>query len=324
MTIDDEDSAPFSDDDISDQAIGWIVRLRSGGATPADHAGYAAWRRRTPAHEAAAQEAEALWRDLPRTRLATRLAEGHPPAGDRWKRAARWTAFGGLVAASLVLCGIGWMALGPMSGIFADFSTHVGDRRSVQLPDSSIAELNTATALSVAYSARERRVILHAGEARFDIASDLGRPFVVVAGDGEVQAVGTVFDVRQDGAEVSVLVVEGAADVRQGSAAAVRVTAGEGVRYGPARPLAEPEAMDVTAATAWHRGKLIFNRRPLADVVAELQRYRVGRVVISDSRLSKLEVTGVFDLDDIEGLLQTIEQTLAVRVIRLPLLTIIG
>ncbi len=81
--------------------------------------------------------------------------------------------------------------------------------------------------------------------------------------------------------------------------------------------------VDVDAATAWQRGKLIFNRRPLENVVAELQRYRTGRIVILGDRLKTLEVTGVFDLDDTDRILRTIEETTKARVVQMPLFTII-
>ena len=81
--------------------------------------------------------------------------------------------------------------------------------------------------------------------------------------------------------------------------------------------------VDVDAATAWQRGKLIFNRRPLENVVAELQRYRTGRIMILGDRLKTLEVTGVFDLDDTDRILRTIEETTKARVVQMPLFTII-
>lgn len=75
--------------------------------------------------------------------------------------------------------------------------------------------------------------------------------------------------------------------------------------------------------TAWRRGKLIFNRRPLGDVVAEIKRYRSGQIVIASAGLRALEVTGVFELADPEAILRTIEETLPVHVTRLPFVTVI-
>jgi transmembrane sensor len=325
MISDDDNATSAAGNEISDQAIEWLVRLQSGRTTSADHAAYRAWRGLNPAHEVAAREIEAIWDLLPRTRHASGHAAGQGAVPER--RVTRRSVLVGAVAASTALA-VGSAALGPLSRLFADVSTGVGERRQLRLPDGSVAFLNTATALSIRYSDVERRVALRAGEARFEIAKDPNRPFIVEAGSGEAQAVGTVFDVRRNGAEVAVLVVDGVVDVRvadkpAGRTGSVRVSAGEQASYGPDGRLAGPRTIDVAAATAWYRGKLIFNRRPLGEVVAELERYRLGRVVIADQRLRQLEVTGVFDLDDADGLLRAVEQTLRVQVIQLPLLTVI-
>jgi transmembrane sensor len=83
------------------------------------------------------------------------------------------------------------------------------------------------------------------------------------------------------------------------------------------------ERIDANTETAWRRGKLIFDRRPLGEVVADLERYRRGKIVVVRDDLDALEVTGVFDLADPEAILLTIEETLPVRVARLPFVTII-
>jgi transmembrane sensor len=95
------------------------------------------------------------------------------------------------------------------------------------------------------------------------------------------------------------------------------------VRYLPRGRPSAPEAANADIETAWRRGKLIFNRRLLADVVADIERYRRGRIVLVGDELRSLEVTGVFDLNDPEAILRTIEDTLPVQMTRLPFVTII-
>lgn len=104
---------------------------------------------------------------------------------------------------------------------------------------------------------------------------------------------------------------------------AVVVRADQRVRYAAGGRPSAPQAVDADMETAWRRGKLIFNRRPLGDVVAEIERYRSGTIIIAGNRLRALEVTGVFNLDDPEALLRTIEETLPVRALRLPLVTVL-
>ena len=69
----------------------------------------------------------------------------------------------------------------------------------------------------------------------------------------------------------------------------------------------------------------MFHDSPLAEVVAELERYRRGRVLILDDRIAALPVTAVIDVRETDAMLRTIGATLPVRVRRLTdLLVLIG
>ncbi|MPZ32173.1 MAG: DUF4880 domain-containing protein [Rhodospirillales bacterium] len=302
---------------LSDEAIDWLVRLSSGRATPKDRAAFLRWRQRSAAHEAAAVEAETLLRAVGETRQADQLRRHGEPLSRR-RPVGRRVLFAGAAAASVAIVAVALPSLGPLSALYADHATGVGGRKRVALADGSVVILNTATAVSIDYSSKERRVVLHDGEALFEVAKDAARPFIVVVGDVEVRAVGTAFVVRLKEVTVS----EGTVDVTIGNRPPIRVVAGQrlGVGEGDRFKLS---AVDIDAATAWQRGKLIFNRRPLESVVAELQRYRTGRIVVLGDRLKALEVTGVFDLDDTDRILRTIEGTTKARIVHMPLLTII-
>ncbi len=89
----------------------------------------------------------------------------------------------------------------------------------------------------------------------------------------------------------------------------IRFKAGEKLEYGEAR--AEPA--NLQELQAWQRRKLIFDGQPLAQVVQELNRYRVGKIFLPDAGLRQLKVTGVFPLDDADGVLPAILSTLKLR-----------
>ncbi len=277
--------------DLSDAAIDWQVLLHSGTASAADRSRYQRWRELSAEHLAAAEEAEALWGDIGHTEAAARL-----PAAPR--RSRRW---GSAIAASLVLALAGYGGWQQAPALLADYHTSTGERRTVTLEDGSRVTLNSASAFSVKYSGERRLVSLREGEALFEPAQD-PRPFVVDSGAERVQGSGAVFSVR-----------------RQGQAASVVVARGE-ARVGERLLAASPDAQ---AQTAWQRGKLIFNGRPLREVIAELERYQHGRILISDNQLGALPVSGVFDLDDPHGLLRTLEQRYGLKVTYLPWLAVL-
>ncbi|SDK59161.1 FecR family protein [Pseudomonas delhiensis] len=296
--------------DLENQALDWLVELHSGRVEAGRRREFAQWRAQSPAHESAARSAEALWGALPATRAARRHRLLRP-------RRLAVVAAAACVAALAVAVALPT----PVAGIYADYATRTGERRLVELADGSRVWLNSASALSVDFSASRRSLHLYGGEALFEVARDAQRPFVVHAGDGEVTAVGTRFDVDSRGPGVQVAVTEGVVRVEAGGQPAVRLAAGERLAYqaapGPVQPL------DLDSASAWQRGKLIFNQRPLGEVLAELERYLPGRILLTDEVLRRHKVSGVFDLDDPDALLQTLQRLQPVRVTRLPWLVVV-
>ena len=303
---------------LSDAAIDWVIRLNSGAATPADHAAFAAWRAQSDEHALAAREAEAIW-------------QGVGSAGDkarqlhRDEKRAKLTRRG-VLGGSAVVAGAALFQSGIVGPrLFADYTTGIGEQRSVLLPDGSTALLNASSALSVNFTERERKLDLLEGQATFTVARDTARPFIVSADNGETRAIGTVFDVDVRRAEVVITVLKGvvATSTDRDARAPVRVGANQRIQYASRGTPSAVQAINADAETAWRRGKLIFNRKPLAEVITDIERYRRGQVVIVGQALRLLEVTGVFDLSDPEAVLQTIAETLPVRVVRLPLVTVI-
>lgn len=277
--------------DLSDDALDWQVLLHSGHASAADRDRYQRWRGLSAEHRLAAEDAEALWGDLGHTQAAAVLPKA-PVRRHGWGRA---------IAASLLLALVSYGGWQQAPALMADYHTSTGERRTVTLEDGSKVTLNSASALSVNFTGERRRVSLEAGEALFEPAAD-PRPFVVESGAEAVQGSDAVFSVRRQGETSTVVVSRGQAQV-----------GGRLLQVSP----------DAQAQTAWQRGKLIFNGRPLREVIAELERYQHGRILISDSQLGALQVSGVFDLNDPHGLLRTLEQRYALKVTYLPWLAVL-
>lgn len=307
----------FPDNDLEDEAIERLVHLHSGRASAADRLAFHNWRQLSPAHHAAAQAAEALWGALPHTDTAQRHEAAdtvQPPR--RWRR-------GAAIAASLatVALTLGLYAQGP--ALYADHSTGTGERREIQLADGSQIWLNSGTALSVDFSDTRRDIRLYRGEALFAVAKDGARPFVVHAAKGEVRAVGTRFDVDLRGRQVEVRVSEGVVQVDSAGAPPTLLTVGQALHYEQGQPPGALREVDMRTADAWQRGKLIFNRQPLGEVLGELERYLPGKLYLTDETLRALLVSGVFELDEPQAMLDTLTQTQPVQITRLPLLTLV-
>ncbi|WP_228382271.1 FecR family protein [Tistrella mobilis] len=325
--------SPPEGGDVSDIAIDWLVRVRLGAADPED---FALWRAASPAHEAAAVEAEALLDEIGQTPTAqifgAERAFGaervvplrpppaptlrHPRALSR-RRLLTGAAAAGVVAAAgagaLVAAGpgVGGRVIAALDG---GETTSRGERRAITLADGSRVTLAGCSAIRVDVSAAGRRIELLAGEALFQVAADTTRPFIVTAGTGRAEAMGTLFSVACAGRAARVVVVEGRVEAGPADGhVPMPLTAGQAATTGPDMT-AEP--VDAASLTAWARGRLIVTGQPLSEVAARLDRDGALRLLVLGDTARTLPVTGVFDLDDPEGTLRAIATVLPVRVRR--------
>ncbi|MPY73888.1 MAG: DUF4974 domain-containing protein [Alphaproteobacteria bacterium] len=300
-------------DPLTETALEWLVTLHSGEAQPKDWADYETWRTAAPERAAAALAAERLWRSL-----GPAATPRKPPAG----KLLALAAFAVCLAAALMSYGL----FDVRSEFFADVRTAVGERQTVTLADGSRLELDTGTSVGIDLGGAERRLTLHRGRIHVAVSPDRTRPFVVAAAGGTVQALGTAFDVRRDGDVVQVVVSEHAVrvaypDLPGGPTA--EVAAGDMTRFGPDIGIEAPRLANLSRLGAWRRGLLVFDDRPLGEVAAEMARYRGGAIVIADAALRARPVTGVFDTEHADALLDALETSLPVQIYRLPWLVVI-
>ncbi|MDP2180212.1 FecR family protein [Methylicorpusculum sp.] len=85
----------------------------------------------------------------------------------------------------------------------------------------------------------------------------------------------------------------------------------------PGGALQQPEPVELDQAAAWRQHRLFINDRPLSELVAELERYRVGRIFLADEKLKNLRVTGVFSVDNPDDVLNSVRKVLALEETRL-------
>lgn len=297
-------------DPLSEAALEWLVRLHDGSAGAAEWAAYETWQGGDHERMAAARRAEQLWESI-------------GPALRRPRKTAARMAMLAVAVTGLLLATFGAPVNLPAVWL-ADLQTGSGEQRRVTLADGSSLLLDAATSVDVDIAGDHRRLTLHRGALHVAVKPDPARPFEVIAADGRARALGTAFDVRRRDREVQVTVTEHAVRVTYADGSSVDVRSGERVQYGPEHGLELPAAVtDMRGATAWQRGRLVFDGKPLGAVVEDMQRYHGGLVLISDARLRDLPVTGVFNSGDSEGLVNAIAATLPVRVLRLPFVIVI-
>lgn len=314
---------------IAGQALEWFVLLQSGHATSADQGKWQEWVDADPMHRREFDRCCRLWGEMDSARPL--LHEEIARVTREWERAAQcpvdvsmWRHSPTRLSAALtlllavVVAGGWWFATGVET---TEYRTAKGERRMVTLSDGSMVTLNTDTVITAAFSRSRRAVVLREGEALFSVSHIGGRPFEVLAGNRVVRDIGTQFVVRRLGQSVRVTVVEGAVEVQRSEQAALdqlwqRLTAGEQVAYGQSGAISPVKTVSLAEATAWLDGKVVFEDRPLSEVIQEVGRYQRGEIRILDPQIGALKVSGVFGADDRTGFLNALERAAPVVVSR--------
>lgn len=198
--------------------------------------------------------------------------------------------------------------------------TGIGERATATLDDGSTVVLNTNSILEINYTRLRRDVRLVAGQVLFKVAHEAARPFVVAAANHEVVAVGTEFEVRLEGQNVRVALLQGRVRVapitagrRAPAAAEVAVmTPGEQLVASPAGMLVN--RTNVGELVSWQSGRVRFDNMRLAEAVAEMNRYSRTRIVIDDPAAADIRITGAFRTGQSYSFAQTIGEAFPIEV----------
>lgn len=291
----------------------WLNEHRAGDMTPGDVAAFETWLAADPANRSAYDQIERLWGALGAAADDPRIMRESEEHRRRFAT-GRYLRLGGL-AASLVAAVAAATLLWPGGGTVksfargaAEFQTSVGQRTTVTLPDRSVVTLDTDTILRVHDKPGERFVTLDKGRAFFRVAKDPTRPFIVEAKGHRVRAIGTAFDVRVDARDVEVTLIEGKVKVESRSllrpvASTAQLTPGQRLEFKGAQP--QLANVDLKAETTWHMGRLTFTRDPLAQAVAEMNRYSDKKIVFVGGTPDKA-IVGVFRAGDVDSFAQAL------------------
>ncbi|EYC49898.1 iron dicitrate transport regulator FecR [Hylemonella gracilis str. Niagara R] len=303
---------------VVDAAIDWALKLEFNRPTPAMLQAFEEWRQAHALHAHAWQRMQSLRQDFAAmpgglARNALQVVEARRGAA----RAGRRQAFRLLMLAGVAVTG-GW-ALRDSLGwqhLTADAATRVGEQRTLRLDDGTVLVLNTDSAVSFEMAAAHRRVVLRRGEIMVTTGPDpdfaVRRPFWVDTPFGAMQALGTRFVVRLEDGRARVSVQDGAVrmyPVRGGDGVTARV----GESWWLNDRMVKVAEQSGLRQDAWVDGVIAGQNMRMADVLAELSRYRSGRIVC-DEGVADLRVSGIYHVRDTDQALRFLAQTQPVRV----------
>ncbi|ACU04559.1 FecR family protein [Pedobacter heparinus] len=180
---------------------------------------------------------------------------------------------------------------------------------SVILADGSKITLNAGSKLSYPkqFKGRTREVFLE-GEAMFEVARDIKKPFIVHSGNLRTTVLGTSFNIKayKGDERIQVTVISGKVNV-------VETATGRNVNLVPDERVvfnAKTAGFDLQRipsaenATKWKNGRLSFDDTRFDEVVQEFTRKYGLEVVLENSAIANCRVTMVFNQEHPDEILK--------------------
>lgn len=322
------------------EAVRWRVRLAEAGENDLIHRAFEAWLDEDSRHSAALNLVSATWSALDDAAHSGAIMQMRVDAlllaqrSTQDRRSREWMPRRlslAIVAIFMMLAMAGivlslHIAPSPDERIFATGSQ---ERRDFVLPDGSRLALDANSTVNMAYGERWRKLTLEKGQARFQVAKDLLRPFTVDGGMRTVVATGTDFMVEIDDGRMMATLLEGRVLVARRKASMLnrlldRTEWIDGVSLQPGQQLQETARdglhlkvdVDLDAATAWQSGKLSFDSRPLYWAVGRVNRYSTRPIVIGAVSIADLPVSGVFNAGDPDSFVRAVSAFLPIKAVR--------
>ncbi|WP_017736412.1 FecR domain-containing protein [Pseudomonas sp. CBZ-4] len=294
--------------EAAEQAMHWQLELQAPDVSAQTRAECQRWREQDPAHELAWQHSQ---------RFLQRMQDVRAPAHQALVSAALLPTLSRrqVVKHLAMLLAAGTTAWSLKDSELlqhwtSDYSTTVGERWRIDLADNTQVQLNTDSAIDVKYTPERRQIHLLRGEILVDPNPADTRPLWVQTAEGLTRAVSGRFSLRQRDGFTQLGADQGALSVQTPSRSLV-LQPGELISFDAHTVLARRPQRD--GELAWRGGMIVAQGMRLEDFLAELSRYRRGRLAC-DPAVRGVRVSGTYPLADTDRILAALAQTLQLEV----------
>ncbi|GFM89080.1 membrane protein [Pseudomonas cichorii] len=297
---------------VAKQAVGWMIEMQEGGLDSRRQQAWQQWLNGNSEHQRAWAHIQRVNQRL--SGLSSPLAHAalNAPSSSSRRHALKLLLLLGAGSAA----GWGLRDQITLQPLLADLHSGVGEQRKETLSDGTQVQLNTASALDVRFDSQQRLIKLLQGEILMTAAAD-SRPLNLLTAEGIVHASTTAsrFNLRQLDGRTQLAVLAGSLEVSPSGhvGPALRLQAKQQVTF--SHDAWDPVRPTDASTGAWAEGMLVASQMKLADFLAELGRYRRGRLNC-DAKVANLLISGSYPLADSERILDMLEVALPVRVQR--------
>jgi ferric-dicitrate binding protein FerR (iron transport regulator) len=232
---------------------------------------------------------------------------------DKPRRRAGWWIGVAATAAVVVLAGL-WLWRGTAEAPYLEVATQHQVEES-RLPDGTRVSLNQYSSLRyIGDGTQSRRQVELTGDAFFEVERDTARPFVIGAGEVQIEVLGTSFyvDARAGRPQVEVIVRSGSVAVTA-AGESIALSPDERAVYDRSTGDLRKEANENENYLAWKTSVLTFDSAPLERVVFDLNRTFHANISIASPEIAACEVTATYDRQPLEAIIRILEQTLGIE-----------
>jgi len=296
----------------------WFIRLQAKPDDDRTRHDFARWRDAHVAHDEAFRRIERLMA-MPSLHEASRRDAARLAKSPRPETRRSWTKYAAAMAAALLIV-VGYLQYPALLLRWqADHMTAPGERKILTLPDGSLIELNTSSAVALDFAGGRRHLSLLAGEVFFDVKPDSAHPFTVTARFSETTVKGTAFSIRTGDDEDMILLAHGRVAVSRlaDRSSMVEIDPGQFVTA-DAAAISEVRTAALDMALAWRDGRVVFREEAFAKALSELDRYYVGSVVIANEQLETMKISGSYRIDDPRTAILTLAAAIGAKEARFP------
>ncbi|NMR24448.1 hypothetical protein HH219_02590 [Pseudoalteromonas sp. NEC-BIFX-2020_015] len=186
------------------------------------------------------------------------------------------------------------------------FQTAINEHKSITLADNSRVNLGANSQLAVRYSDTFRELTLYQGEALFSVSKDKRRPFIVRHQQSQVEALGTVFNVRANPSSIRVDVLEGVVSVAQQHI--IKLTQGQAAEVTKTGAVIHSRALGDNLMMDWQQGRLVYQNARLGDVLNDVARYSDLQITLDNQELAQLTYNGTLLTSEIDSWVNSLDK----------------
>ncbi|WP_395261541.1 FecR family protein [Halalkalibaculum sp. DA3122] len=210
--------------------------------------------------------------------------------------------------------------------LFSTIEVGYGEKGALKISDGSTIKLNANSTLrySPEQFNRSNVEVWLKGEAYFSIVRDPDgkkRNFTVHTPDGDIQILGTRFNVNTRYDRTGVVLEEGSIEIllkdsAKGVAGRFKLKPGQRAQFSVNQPNVQIQEVDTLLYTAWLDGKFVFDDIPFIELVRDVEHIYGITIQVTDEKLLNQKVTGTLRNPDLKTLMEGISAILHVDVIK--------